>query len=314
MPSNRGCMRMFDISNKFEMACVDTAWNLQANLVQMPDARFWYKCTNAAGDKAFAEEGELWTSCFSGGRVALKYLFNGSVRTAGDGDAVKVYKHCSSNAIILVRRPPSLCVIIHTREVDQTTHDVLLSCLQDPGIMRDVWQMQCLNSISDITLRTILSAAKKDLVENEHVTSEGKVFFIWQGVDVTTKPSTVLVHKYRNTRRRVEQNRGTSPEDRAEDRRVGPPKPVESRATQNVRMAKELLEMARAELLERDTTAATSSDPWPVRGPGAMKKPAAAMKKPAAAPAPVAEAATVAPRREEPAWDFLTMAPRSPRR
>ena len=174
---------------------VDTAWNLQANLVQMPDARFWYKCTNAAGDKAFAEEGELWTSCFSGGRVALKYLFNGSVHTA-TGDAVKVYKHCSSNDIILVRRPPSLCVIIHTREVDQTTHDVLLSCLQDPGIMRDVWQMQALNSISDITLRTILSAAKKDLVENEHVTSEGKVFFIWQGMDVTTKPSTVLVHKY----------------------------------------------------------------------------------------------------------------------
>jgi len=67
MPSNRGslkqvphagnrCMRMFDTSNKFEMACVDTAWNLQANLVQMPDARFWYKCTNAAGDKAFAED------------------------------------------------------------------------------------------------------------------------------------------------------------------------------------------------------------------------------------------------------------------
>ena len=323
MPSNRGslkqvphagnrCMRMFDTSNKFEMACVDTAWNLQANLVQMPDARFWYKCTNAAGDKAFAEEGELWTSCFSGGRVALKYLFNGSVRTAGDGDAVKVYKHCSSNAIILVRRPPSLCVIIHTREVDQTTHDVLLSCLQDPGIMRDVWQMQALNSISDITLRTILSAAKKDLVDNEHVTVEGKVFFIWQGVDVTTRPSTVLVHKNRNTRRRVEQNRGTSPEDRAEDRRVEPPKHVESRATQNVRMAKELLEMARAELLERDTTAATSSDPWPVRLPAAMKKPAAAMKKPAAAPAPVAEAATVAPRREKPAWDFLAGAPRSP--
>jgi hypothetical protein len=80
---------------------------------------------------------------------------------------------------------------------------------------------------------------------------------------------------------------------------------VESHAAQNVRMAKELLEMARAELLERATTAATSSR--------AMKKPAAAMKKPAAAPAPVAEAATVAPRREEPAWDFLTMAPRSPR-
>ena len=35
---------------------VDTAWNLQANLVQMPDARFWYKCTNASGDKAFAED------------------------------------------------------------------------------------------------------------------------------------------------------------------------------------------------------------------------------------------------------------------
>jgi hypothetical protein len=46
--------------------------------------------------------------------------------------------------------------------------------------------------------------------------------------------------------------------------------------------------------------------------PAAMKKPAAAMKKPAAAPAPVAEAATVAPRREKPAWDFLAGAPRSP--
>jgi hypothetical protein len=66
----------------------------------------------------------------------------------------------------------------HSQEVDQTTHDVLLSCLQDPGIMRDVWQMQALNSISDITLRTILSAAKKDLVDNEHVTVEGKVFSI----------------------------------------------------------------------------------------------------------------------------------------
>jgi len=163
---------------------------------------------------------------------------------------------------------------------------------------------------SSSNLITFLIVRNKQLIirsggYNEHVTVEGKVFFIWQGVDVTTKPSTVLVHKYRNTRRRVEQNRGTSPEDRAEDRRVGPPKPVESRATQNVRMAKELLEMARAELLERATTAATSSR--------AMKKPAAAMKKPAAAPAPVAEAATVAPRREEPAWDFLTMAPRSPR-
>ena len=170
---------------------------------------------------------------------------------------------------------------------------------------------------SSSNLITFLIVRNKQIIirsggYNEHVTVEGKVFFIWQGVDVTTKPSTVLVHKYRNTRRRVE----PAPEhveDRAEDRRVGPPKPVESRATQNVRMAKELLEMARAELLERDTTAATSSDPWPVRLPAAMKKPAAAMKKPAAAPAPVAEAATVAPRREEPAWDFLTMAPRSPR-
>ena len=40
----------------------------------------------------------------------------------------------------------------------------------------------------------------KDLVENEHVTSEGKVFFYLEGLNVTTKPKTILVHKYRNTR------------------------------------------------------------------------------------------------------------------
>jgi hypothetical protein len=69
---------MFHISNKFEIACVDTAWDLQANIVEMPAARFWYKFTKAGGEKAFAEEGVLWTSCF-GGRAAMKYNWLRSV-------------------------------------------------------------------------------------------------------------------------------------------------------------------------------------------------------------------------------------------
>ena len=54
---------------------------------------------------------------------------------------------------------------------------------------------------SSSNLITFLIVRNKQLIirsggYNEHVTVEGKVFFIWQGVDVTTKPSTVLVHKY----------------------------------------------------------------------------------------------------------------------
>ena len=51
-----------------------------------------------------------------------------------------------------------------------------------------------------ITMRMLINAAKKDLVEQEHVTSAGKVQFYFHDQDVTKKPATVLVKKTRSTR------------------------------------------------------------------------------------------------------------------
>ena len=191
------------MAGKFEIACVRPDWNKDANIVEMPDARYWYKFTKAGGENAFAEEGKLWTSCFNGGGcTAKKYNFLRSVHTA-TGE-VKVYRHCKGQEDIFVRKPPSLRVTIHTDQLDATSNEISLSktdilsgCISQTIT---IWKMKCENEVSDITLRTILSTAKKDLVENEHVTSEGKVFFYLEGRDVTTKPKTILVDKYRNTR------------------------------------------------------------------------------------------------------------------
>ena len=49
-------------------------------------------------------------------------------------------------------------------------------------------------------MRMVINAAKKDLVEQEHVTSAGKVEFYFHGQDVTKKPATVLVKKTRSKR------------------------------------------------------------------------------------------------------------------
>ena len=55
--------------------------------------------------------------------------------------------------------------------------------------------------IEDVTMRMLINAAKKDLVEQEHVTSAGKVEFYFHCQDVTKKPATVLVKKTRARRR-----------------------------------------------------------------------------------------------------------------
>ena len=191
------------MAGKFEIANVDILWDKDANIVKMPDARFWYKFSKAGGEKAFAEAGVLWTSAF-GGCVSKKYNFLRSIHT--DTGEVKVYRHCRGQDDLFVRRPPPLRVTIHTcqDEIFQTSHEITLSkttilsqCISETT---EIWHMQCQNDVSDITLRTILATAKKDLVDNEHVTSEGKVSFYWEERNVTTKPKTILVHKYRNTR------------------------------------------------------------------------------------------------------------------
>ena len=63
-----------------------------------------------------------------------------------------------------------------------------------------LWSMRFPHEFEDVTLKMILNTAKKDLVEQEHVTSAGKVEFYFNGQDVTKKPATVLVKKTRSTR------------------------------------------------------------------------------------------------------------------
>ena len=63
-----------------------------------------------------------------------------------------------------------------------------------------LWNMTFPHQVEDITMRMVINAAKKDLVEQEHVTSAAKVQFYFHGQDVTKKPATVLVKKTRSTR------------------------------------------------------------------------------------------------------------------
>ena len=58
------------------------------------------------------------------------------------------------------------------------------------------------NDGSDITLGQILPVARDRLVANNHVTYQGKVEVIFEGLYITTKLSTVLVKRFNPNKRR----------------------------------------------------------------------------------------------------------------
>ena len=196
---------------KFEIAKVDKDWDL----TEPPSARSWYALSKACGLKAMNDEKELkiW---FSVG--AATYHWHSSVPT--NSGSMKVYAHCRNrshpcprkhpwdNRYVMVRFAPTLRVQVlpkpdlavrtpphkpHTKiELGQMGH-----CMPAAAIL---WSMTFPHEVEDVTLKMILSTAKKHLVEQEHVTSSGKVLFYFDGQEVTTKPATVLVKKTRARR------------------------------------------------------------------------------------------------------------------
>ena len=195
---------------KYEIAEVKMNWDL----ADTPPARFWYPFSKESGEKAMREEGELLSSCFSRGPAGkMKYHFHSSVPS--NNGPMKVYAHCSNisypntatNCYVMVRFAPTLRVLVqpqpeeehntygpHARielrmwDINSTRHNTIL------------WNMTFPHQVEDITMRMIINAAKKDLLEQEHVTSAGKVEFIFNGKYVTKKPATVLVKKTLTTR------------------------------------------------------------------------------------------------------------------
>ena len=147
------------------------------------------------------------------------YRWHSSVPT--NNGPMKVYAHCRNrshpgtprmkpweNCYVMVRFAPTLRVQVlpkpdlavrtpphkpHAKiELGQMGH-----CMPAAAIL---WSMTFPHEVEDVTLKMILSTAKKDLVEQEHVTSSGKVRFYFDGQEVTTKPATVLVKKTRARR------------------------------------------------------------------------------------------------------------------
>ena len=195
---------------KYEIAEVNMNWDL----ADTPSARFWYPFSKAGGEKAMRDEDELLSSCFSRGPAGkMKYRWHSSVYS--NNGPMKVYAHCSNfshpntatNCYVMVRFAPTLRVLVkpQTEEEHNTYGPHARIELRMWNILSTrhntlLWNMTFPHQVEDITMRMIINAAKKNLVEQEHVTSAGKVEFYFNGQDVTKKPATILVKKTRTTR------------------------------------------------------------------------------------------------------------------
>ena len=204
----------YQMHREFEIAKVDKDWDL----TEPPSARSWYALSKACGLKAMNNEKELLIPNISS-RGGNTYRYHSSVPT--NNGPMKVYAHCRNrshpgtprmqpweNCYVMVRFAPTLRVQVlpkpdlavrtpphkpHAKiELGQMGH-----CMPAAAIL---WSMTFPHEVEDVTLKMILNTAKKDLVEQEHVTSSGKVRFYFDGQEVTTKPATVLVKKTRARR------------------------------------------------------------------------------------------------------------------
>jgi len=77
-------------------------------------------------------------------------------------------------------------------QLGETTHMISLKKEDDAVI----FEKEFANDGSDITLGQILPVARDRLVANNHVTYQGKVEVIFEGLYITTKLSTVLVKRF----------------------------------------------------------------------------------------------------------------------
>ena len=198
---------------KFEIAKVDKDWDL----TEPPSARSWYALSKACGLKAMNDEKELRFpsvgSLLSPTGPYAMYRWHSSVPTKNG--PMKVYAHCSNfshpntstNCYVMVRFAPTLRVLVLPQtEQEHNTYgphariELRMRNIHSPRHNTILWNMTFPHQVEDITMRMVINAAKKDLVEQEHVTSAGKVEFYFHGQDVTKKPATVLVKKTRSTR------------------------------------------------------------------------------------------------------------------
>ena len=88
------------------------------------------------------------------------------------------------------RRLPEL--YLSTSQVGETTH--MISLKKEDGAV--IFEKEFANDGSDITLGQILPVAECNLVANNHITYQGQVVVIFEGLVITTKLSTVVVKKF----------------------------------------------------------------------------------------------------------------------
>jgi len=192
---------------KFEVAFVDKDWDL----TEPPSARSWNALSKACGLKAMNDEKELLMGV--GARPYAKYRWHSSVFS--NNGPMKVYAHCSNfshpntatNCYVMVRFAPTLHVLVspqtereHNKYGPHARIELRMWNIHSTRHNTILWNMTFEHEVEDVTLKMILNTAKKDLVEQEHVTSSGKVRFYFDGDEVTTKPATVLVKKTRSRR------------------------------------------------------------------------------------------------------------------
>ena len=178
------------LRSKFEIVRVDKTWShvgktWDHNILDettLPDAKWWQPFSNDEGDMAFSEKPHLFTSHFNlDGSRAYKYNFWGSMNHKGQ--EVKAYQHCGGLHIIFVRRPATLNVYLSTSQRTKfwgTTHMITLKKVSFPNDIIIFEKEFGFEDGYDITLGQILPVAWRHLIENNHITSAGKLQVIFQ--------------------------------------------------------------------------------------------------------------------------------------
>ena len=201
------------LKSKFEIARVEhTLYNNicsqldYTSCATLPDAPWWQPFSKDGGENAFKEKPVLFTSAFnpngSGTMHAYKYNFSHSINAMTTSyrlasQEVKVYEHCGGMHIIFVRHvAPSLRVFLLTSQVGETTHMIRMFKMYSISTSQPLFEKEFANDGSDIALWKILPWAREHLVAHNHVTYQGKVEVIFEGLDITTKLSTVLVKRF----------------------------------------------------------------------------------------------------------------------
>ena len=177
------------LRSNFEIARVDHTLSAP-KILTLPDAKWWQACSNDVGEIAFKEKRELFTSHFNlknGIRSgAYKYNFvqrQWIIDKNANVQEVKVYRHCGGLHTIFIRQAPSLRVYLSISKRSLRPH--MISLKKEDGVV--IFEKEFANDGSDITLGQIMSAAKFKLVDNNHVTYQGLVDIIFEGLVITMR-------------------------------------------------------------------------------------------------------------------------------